>query len=131
MIPADKIQNNQYTRGNEYILNGKYYQGYYCIVLGNQYYTGKTYTNRSIRLTKAEVNVEPAKPTSLPPQPSLIRYFIKQVNRQPIVIKEVNEDTFNKFKNNPLYQTIEVKNINPLPIEAELQMPGLKAFLEG
>jgi hypothetical protein len=57
MIPADKILENQYTKGNEYIdsTTGKYYQGYYCVVLGSKYYTGKTYTTQSKELSKVTI----------------------------------------------------------------------------
>jgi hypothetical protein len=140
MIPADKILENQYTSGNEYfvISTGKYYQGYYCIVLNTKFYTGKTYTNQSEELT----NIVPAQQqpplTSLPPQGNSIRYFIKKINQFPIIIKEINEQTYNNYKNNPFYQSIAVKlpasdfKIDTKELDqANKQMPGLKAFLLG
>jgi len=134
MVPLDKIQQNQYTRGNEFVLDGKYYQGYYCIVLENQYYTGKTYTQNSKKLTKVELPPLPSKITSLPPQYGLVRYFLKQINRQPIVIKEVDEKTYNEFLNNPFYEKVSLKTSDiyldsVMVEEADKKMVGLKTFL--
>ena len=99
MIPADKILTNQYTQGNEYVFpkTGKYYQGYYCVVTNTKYYTGKTYTNQSEELFKFEVAPSPTGPTSLPPQSTPTRYFIRKTNISPITIKEVSENTYSNF----------------------------------
>ena len=135
MIPADKILENQYTTGNEFISlsTGKYYQGYYCIVLGSKYYEGKTYTIPLKELKKANSTFIPPPPVSLPPQP-LTRYFIKKLNVFPIVIKEVNKQTYENFVNDLFYQTaiIDGEMIfrdSPELNKAEAQMSGLKAFL--
>lgn len=139
MIPADKILENQYTRGNEYIDNstGKYYQGYYCVVLDSKYYTGKTYNIQSKELLKVVATPAPQTPTSLPPQTgALKRYFLRKINVFPISIKEVNEQTYNNYNNDPLYQSAVLiagtifKGSAELD-KAEAQMPGLKTFLVG
>jgi hypothetical protein len=138
MIPADKVLENQYTRGNEYIdSTGKYYQGYYCVVLGSKYYTGKTYTVQSKELAKVIAAPKPQTPTSLPPQVGAPkRYFLKKTNVFPISIKEVDEQTYNNYSNDPLYQSVVVsrgtvfRGSTELD-KAETQMPGLKTFLEG
>jgi hypothetical protein len=63
-----------------------------------------------------------------------IRYFIKQLNFSPILIREVNVTTFQSLINNPLYQTLAVgvggADFSRLD-ELDKLMPGLKAFLEG
>jgi hypothetical protein len=135
MIPADKILENQYTRGSEYVdNNGKYYQGYYCVVLNTKYYTGKTYTPQSVELSKVGATQPISIPTSLPPQTTPTRYFLKKVNHYPIIIKEVDEMTYNMYKNDSFYQstTVESKMIfrnSPELDKAESQMSGLKIFL--
>ena len=74
----------------------------------------------------------------MPPQGNSIRYFIKKINQFPIIIKEINEQTYNNYKNNPFYQSIAVKlpasdfKIDTKELDqADKQMPGLKAFLLG
>jgi hypothetical protein len=138
MIPADKILENQYTRGNEFVslTTGKYYQGYYCVVLSNKYYEGKTYTTPSKELKKVDPTTIAPPPVSLPPQKTTTRYFIKKLNVFPTIIKEVNEQTYKNFINDLFYQTATVEGEmifrdSPELNKAEAQMPGLKAFLEG
>ena len=68
------------------------------------------------------------------------RYFAKKQNTYPdIIIREISEDTFKLYKNNPNYQLISIifnftpggftkgvpQNIN----KAENEMPGIKTFL--
>ena len=136
MIPVDKVLENQYTQGNEYIdSTGKYYQGYYCVVLDSRYYTGKTYTIQSKELAKVIAAPKPQTPTSLPPQVGAPkRYFLKKINVFPISIKEVDEQTYNNFTNDPLYQSATLNAGTVFRGSAELdkaetQMPGLKTFL--
>jgi hypothetical protein len=132
MIPADKILTNQYTRGNEYVLvsTGKYYQGYYCVVTDTKYYTGKTYDNQSKELLKSVLIPKKPNPPSLPPQSTSIRYFIKKINVFPIIIKEVSEQTYSSYLNDPFYQTIAIGSNENLD-QAEVKMPGIKTFLLG
>jgi hypothetical protein len=132
MIPADKILSNQYTRGNEYILlsTREYYQGYYCIVADTKYYTEKTYNIQSKELLKVILVTKQPLPTSLPPQSTSIRYFIKKINIFPIIIKEVSEQTYSNYLNDPFYQTIAIGTDENLD-RAEAQMPGIKTFLLG
>jgi hypothetical protein len=81
MIPADKILENQYTKGNEFTdSTGKDYQGYYCVVTGNKYYTGKTYNSNSKLLSPVILNPSLPLPISLPPQNTPTRYFLKKIN---------------------------------------------------
>jgi hypothetical protein len=132
MIPADKILTNQYTRGNEYILKStrEYYQGYYCVVTDTKYYTGKTYDIRSKELLKVTLIPNQTNPISLPPQSTPIRYFIKKINIFPTIIKEVSEQTYSSYLNDPFYQTIAIRSDENLD-QAEIQMPGIKTFLLG
>jgi hypothetical protein len=136
MVPADKILENQYTGGNEFVslTTGKYYQGYYCIISGNKYYEGKTYNSQSKQLKKVDPTPVPATPVSLPPQTTPTRYFLKKINIFPVVIKEVDEQTYNSLINNVYYQRAIVESEmifrnSPELDKAERQMSGLKAFL--
>ncbi len=84
--------------------------------------------------------------TSIPNGPSSIKgidsnvskFYCRKRNQQPIIIKEINKDTYDQLKTNPLYQVTTVlfipspgyaqgipQNIN----EAESQLPGIKDFL--
>lgn len=142
MVPSDKILENQYTKGNEFIdSTGKDYQGYYCVVAGNKYYTGKTYNIKSKILSPILITPQLPSPTSLPPQNTSTRYFLKKINEFPISIKEVDELTYNTYKISPLYQSAMIKMLNidnrvytviiddESLNQAEAQMPGLKTFL--
>lgn len=135
-IPKNKILENQYTSGGEFIysLNNNEYIGYYYIIGGTQYYAGKVYDKGAYRLFKIE-DVAPNGPTTkniatnlnrLISTDALIsrqfklsqediengyldRYFIKKKNSNPIEIKEVGQETFVNFKNKPLYQGVQVR----------------------
>ena len=62
-----------------------------------------------------------------------IRYFYKKINITPIIIKETNQENYNLLINDPLYQVALIKwdgvRFNNDLIQAEQQIPGLKAFL--
>ncbi len=65
---------------------------------------------------------------------SNFRYFSKQTNISPMIIKEVSQDTFNNIKSNPLYQTLAISSNriyenSPILNEAEKTFSGIKAFL--
>ena len=61
-----------------------------------------------------------------------VRYFIKQLNLSPILIREVNATAFQSLINNSLYQTLAIESDNlPRLDELDKLMPGLKAFLSG
>jgi hypothetical protein len=62
----------------------------------------------------------------------IIRYFVKQLNVSPILIREINATTFQSLINNSLYQTLAVESANIHRLdELDKIMPGLKAFLVG
>jgi hypothetical protein len=162
-IPSNIITDNQYTAGKEfmYISTYKEYIGYYYII-NNKYFTGKTYSNNSnskelVKIKKENTNllltqastyiyglISKTKMNNISPSSIIstgninggIRYFSKQVNINPILIREINEDTFKQFQNNPIYQVISIefpkggyfggqKSLD----EAEKQMPGIKTFI--
>lgn len=134
-IPRNKIIENQYTIGGEFVYsqNSNEYKGYYCIIGGTQYFAGKVYDPKAYRLDKL-VDSPTNNPALKPLAGSLIsplttdkllskqykitseditngyvtRYFVKKSTSNPIEIKEVGQDTFITFKTNPLYQCIEL-----------------------
>ena len=72
------------------------------------------------------------------------RYFAKKINSNPILIKEIDNNTFNQLKNDITHQTISLKYYTPPAVgdinenyfepkeleEANKKMPGLKLFLQ-
>ena len=57
------------------------------------------------------------------------RFFAQKINNNPIIIKEIDEKTYNSLQNSLLYRTTYIDNTQS-PIQAESQMPGLKTFLK-
>ena len=142
IIPRNLIVENQYTYGGELFdkNTGKSYKGYYCIVQENKYYTGKTYLSTSQELVKSPPSISTTTETkiasSFPNDRFGKRYFTKKVTTNPIIIKEINKDTYTQLVNNPFYQTIAIDGTKIFSgsktlDEAEKKMPGIKAFLLG
>jgi hypothetical protein len=143
--------------------NNKPYSGYYFIASG-RYFIGKTFNLTAIelkRITPTEainLNIINNLPSTLPssisskiaasvtstnstvvgisPNSSAgnFRYFSKQTNISPTIIKEVSQDTFNSIKSNSLYETLAISSNNiyvdsPVVNEAEKTFSGIKLFL--
>jgi hypothetical protein len=159
-IPLDLITKDKYTTGKEFIYLDTYenYQGYYYI-LNNKFFEGKVFRTDSRELIKVSSDkVNKLKLSSalslfaklsnikLPNTklPSFnhngqdpIRYFAKKINTSPILIKEIDKNTFDSTQSDSIYQTISINlpsgdftNSKVLD-DADKQMPGLKAFLIG
>ena len=63
---------------------------------------------------------------------NIVKFYCKKINQQPIIIKEISEDTYKSLQSDPLYQTTYVgvyQNRNQTPDDAEKKIPGIKAFL--
>jgi hypothetical protein len=143
--------------------NNLIYSGYYCIVSG-RYFIGKTFDLYAIELKPLNIqevdklNIINNLPNNLPnslsqkivssvmdTQVNVIsvsknsekgnfRYFSKQTNIFPIIIKEVSQSTFNNIKTNPLYQTLAINSNaifdnSAVLNEADKTFVGLKDFL--
>ncbi len=152
-----------YTTGEKYLdSNFNPYVGYYCEIKG-KIYPGKVYTGKSKQLILASSLVKDNKisgihfnqedtwhdhleiedPLKLKKE-YVFRYFVKYIHTIPIYIKEVNIDTYNSVKNNPLYQTLMLKfTISDLGIfpnngvfnkeeveQADKIMHGIKLYLQ-
>ena len=127
-LPKSQLKENQYTSGNEFIdtSNNRVYSGYYFEANG-RFFIGKTFNLTAIelkRITPTEItnlnvinNLPPTLPISISTKiatsvmsnntsvtgisnngVSNFRYFSKQTNTSPIIIKEVSQDTFNNIK---------------------------------
>jgi len=142
VVPKNIITEDQYTRGGElFKLNtGEPYQGFYCII-GNKYYTGKTYLSTSVELIKRQPNSIANPPASFKGINSTNntfgkRYFAKKLNVNPLLIREINVETYSKLNKDPLYQTVvldgtQIFSGSKILDEAEKKMVGIKAFLLG
>lgn len=146
-----------------YSLNYKYYQGYYYefnnkFFAGKEFNINapellkadspeinlaltqaSTYTYGFLSKIKANKNntkVKAISPNTINKnfeQGINIRYFAKQLNAVPILIKEIDKTTFEKIQSDSYYQTIQVENAFNLT-EKDLdsldkKMQGLKTFL--
>ena len=149
--PSNIIMLNKYTIGDEFVLASSKanYQGYYYEFQG-KFFIGKTFNAFSPEIVKKEsINSNQSGSfTSLPlnnltgpinlafdqqEDVGSSRYFTKQVNTNPILIKEISLETFNSLQSNPLYQTLAIPiEIIEDPINLERAnkiMFGIKDFL--
>ena len=161
--PKNQTIENQYTSGGEFTSpNGQIYKGYYW-QFKNNYYEGKTPTEPKVELkhitpeTIKKIEIEnsislssllllgkntvtniiksSSKFNSIVPQSkNENRYFIKKINEVNIIIKEIDESSYNTMINNPIYQKLtilgsEIYIGSPILDKANEQMSGIKAFL--
>lgn len=161
-IPSNIILTGKYTIGDEFVdpKTNEYYQGHYYQI-GNSYFKGKEFNPNAPQIVKKEnrntllddpktktysqvsgvtsqkisspvysyIPLFELKETDLE---NTTRYFVKHLNSNPILIREINKETFETLKNNSLYQTISISELDLLePEKIEKQMPGLLAFLRG
>ena len=157
-IPSNSAITSKYTSGGEYIIKSNYndYQGYYY-ELSNKFYIGKEFKpdatelikknspNINLLLTTAATFVygklskqninQPPEPTSYfyNSTPTDFRYFISKVNVKPTVIKEIDKNTFEQYKNNSIYTLVALsypnKFIESEINKAEITIPGIKIYL--
>lgn len=163
-IPKNKIKESKYTSGGEFIeeITNKMYKGYYY-ELNNSFYTGKEYDVKSLKLIKVEnrnkfltkgsplamfsilsgltsqkfqipkINNIPTNKFSTNINNDL-QFYYTEINKEPIIIKEIDENTYKQIKSNPIYKTTYVgdyKGKTQTLEEANQQIPGLKTFLGG
>ena len=135
------------------------YQGYYYEVNGT-YFVGSGFNANAPKIIKKEnenkylndpkiatyakltgftsQNSSEPNVTSLPqinpegtrPNYDIPRFFAQKINSIPIVIKEIDEKTYNSLQNSPFYKTTYV-SFNQSLTQADAQMPGLRTFLGG
>ena len=150
-IPKNRILENQYTNGTgigknialRFVKSKIPYVGFYNVVNGIKYFTGKVYSDTSKPLEKYNILATAAKTAAaagsiatqanslLGPKSGTVRYFYKDLNSKDILIKEIDKKAYDQIKGqnqlnsqvisyNPKTQTLE---------EVNKQMPGLREFL--
>jgi hypothetical protein len=161
-IPSNIISLGKYTIGNEFINSktNESYQGYYYEI-SNKFFIGKEFNINAPEIIKisnkntllnnpktkiySQISNITSQNLSLPSYnyiplielkesdlEDITRYFIKKLNSNPILIREIDKKTFNTIKNHPLYQTVSITEPELLyPKQVEKQMSGLVAFLLG
>lgn len=140
----------------------KEYQGYYYELNGKTFAGKEFATSAPelIRINSADVNTlltNPAtfvygkvsgakiinnKITALPQSDNnvifdkggeiFLKFFCQKTNSSSIIIKEIDEDSYKRIQDDPLYKTTyigEYNNIIQTIEDAEKQIPGLKLFL--
>ena len=153
-IPENQIVLGKYTPGKEYVILSSYvpYQGYYYEING-KFFAGREFNTKApeiIKLTSSKFNpllenpntatyakiskvkLDNQSPSSIIYQyDSNARYFCYQIVNK--LIKEINKETFDKFKSNPLYITAMLSYISGFNSkeldETEKQIPGIKSFV--
>jgi hypothetical protein len=148
-IPKNRIKENQYTNGTgignnlslRFTISKVPYVGFYNIINGNKYFTGKVYDTNSKSLEK--YNIIKTIPSAIAASGSIatginlntsvkgIRYFYKDLTSSSINIKEINQSSFNQLSGNPsmIYQVISYNSNTQDLVEVNKQMPGLLTFL--
>lgn len=151
-IPKSKITENQYTNGTgigknitlRFTISKIPYVGFYNIVNGTKYFTGRTYTDKSKSLERYNLIATASSlvasagsvvklADNLSSSDNTIRYFYKDLTASPnILIKEINRDTYAKLNGAPsmTYQVISYNPRTQTLDELDKQMPGLKIFVE-
>lgn len=142
-IPKNRIIENQYSAGLlRFSISKVPYIGFYNVINGSKYFTGKTYTESSKPLEKYNILKTAASAVaaagsiatsiSVLRNPNDIRYFYKDTTSKDILIKEINKDAYSKLngKDSMTYQVISYNPQNQTLEEVDTQMPGLKTFLE-
>jgi hypothetical protein len=148
-IPKSRIQENQYTNGTSFGKNimlrfpdtKKPYIGFYTVINGNKYYSGKTYDENSKLLEQYKLPINPsviASAGSIPLNSLLsnvnsdkTRYFYKDLTSPNNSIKEIDKKAYDQLsgKLSNTYQVLPYNStLQNLP-EANKEMPGLAAFL--
>jgi len=160
-IPKNQTVESKYTSGKEYMFASTQneYKGYYYEMNGKAF-AGEKFNpgdpeiikiksdNYNMLLGKASTYLyglvskvklpNNKKPVSIPTSinPNLVnvgvKFYCQKINQTPIIIKEIDEDTYISLQKNPLYKTTFIgtyNNINQSVDDAEQQMPGMKIFL--
>lgn len=149
-IPPNQIK-NKYTSGNEYMseqtqqeYKGPYYEFNGKVYIGKEYSVNSPTlikldsTNSNNLLSKAGSYIYGVISNNVVKSKKIYshiytdqkeRYYIYQINVK--VIKEINEETYNNFINDPLYKVIKLKYpFNNTELDnGEKNIPGIKEFI--
>ena len=166
-IPQNQIVKSKYTIGKQYMYenNQVEYQGYYY-ELNGKIFAGKEFNSNApilVRIILKNINTLLTSASTYiygkisgtkllntnissynsqkdsEQSDTILQYFISRKNNTPILIKQVDKDTFIKCQNDPLYSVVSIffypgsdrgyisDDIN----KAEIIIPGIKTYLEG
>lgn len=148
-IPKSRIIENQYTNGTGLGKNirlrfpdtKKPYIGFYTVINGNKYYSGKMYDENSILLEQYRIPINPSTIASAGSIPLNLltsnirsggtRYFYKDLTSPDNSIKEIDKKAYDQLSGrlSNTYQVLLYNNTTQSLPEANKQMPGLAAFL--
>jgi hypothetical protein len=151
-IPKNRIVENQYTNGTgigknlalRFVRSKIPYIGFYSIVNGSKYFSGRTYDEKTSRpLEKYSIiqaaagavaaagSVVTQANSLLSDQSNITRYFYKDLTVKVIKIKEINQKAYNELtqKNDPSFQVISFNSQTQTLEDVNKQMPGLREFL--
>jgi hypothetical protein len=158
-VPANIIE-TKYTSGDEFVFsfNYKYYKGYYYELNGKTF-AGKEFNVNASELVKAnskEINPLLTSAKTLvygslskvklnninvkgviPPDDhnvnvDLVVFYCKKININPILIKQISEQTYYTLKNDPLYIVTYIGNYKGIDQDindASKQIPELRDWL--
>ena len=151
-IPKNRIVEDQYTNGTgigknlalRFVRSKIPYIGFYSIVNGSKYFSGRTYDEKTSRpLEKYSIiqaaagavaaagSVVTQANSLLSDQSNITRYFYKDLTVTNIKIKEINQKAFNELtqKNSSNFQVISFNSQTQTLDDVNKQMPGLREFL--
>ena len=120
-ILAPEIIKKEPTPENEFFEEGE-----------NENFRSISFMPTSSKFPSLPLNNSAISSTNQQDNTNSFRYFVKQINTNPILIKEISRETYNSLLSNPLYQTliIPANNINTTILErADKIMFGIKDFL--
>jgi hypothetical protein len=155
MIPKSEIL-IKYTSGNELVTinTNTPYQGYYYET-NNKIYAGKEFQYNAPELVKISQSnklynnsstalfsylsgvtsqqLSTPKLTNIP-NDIPVKFYCRKTNEFPIIIKEIDENTYSSLQQTPIYKTAFIgtyKNKTQTIDQAEKEFPGIKDFLLG
>jgi hypothetical protein len=165
-IPKNQIITGKYTTGKEYVILSSHapYQGYYYELNGRTF-AGKEFNPKApeiIRMTSGKFNPlleNPATATyakiskikldnteirhyssqiEVEQNEIITQYFARNITQNdPIIIRQIDRETFNKLQSNPLYQKTSIDCYTGTDFlysktdldRAEKELPYIKTFL--
>jgi hypothetical protein len=158
-VPSNIIE-TKYTSCNEFVFsfNYKYYQGHYY-ELNDKIFAGKEFNINAPELIKADSKeINPLLTSAktlvygslskiklnntnvkgiIPPDAhnvnvDLVDFYCKKINTNPILIKQISEQTYYTLKNDPLYIVTYIGNYKGIDqdiYDASNQIPELRDWL--
>jgi hypothetical protein len=158
-IPSNLIKTGEYTIGGKYMYAASYkiYQGYYYEI-NNKVFAGKEFNinapelvkiNSAVvntlltqvstytygKLSKSKINTSKIKgiiPSNSDANTDIVNFYCKKLNVNPILIKQIDEQTYLNLKTDPLYivtYTGNYKGVNQTANDAYKQIPELETWL--